>query len=244
MADAHGNVVHLGERDCSTQRRHQKPIEEAPSAVISGQVRARMGESAVRLARRVGYTNAGTVEFIVDLDTGSFYFLEVNTRIQVEHPVTEMVTGVDLVSEQLKVAGGAALSFGQADVKINGHAIECRINAETLERDFMPCPGSLAEWQPPAGSGIRLDSHCYPGYFVPPFYDSMVAKLITHGEDREEAVSRMAGALGNFKVSGICTTIPFHQGVLSHADFRNNRVTTRWVEETYMKQISEGKGAA
>ena len=238
IADGQGNVVHLGERDCSTQRRHQKLIEEAPSPVITHEMRAGMGEAAVRLAKHVGYANAGTVEFIVDLDTKNFYFLEVNTRIQVEHPVTEMVTGVDLVAEQIKVAGGAGLSFQQSDVQTKGHALECRINAEMPERDFMPSPGTLTAWQPPLGAGIRVDSHCYPGYFVPPFYDSMIAKLITYGRDRAEAVATMSGALKNFQVSGIHTTIPFHQAVMAHDDFVHNRVTTRWVEQTFMQQFT------
>lgn len=238
MADLHGNVVQLGERDCSTQRRHQKLVEEAPSPVVDQEMRDKMGDCAVRLAKHAGYSNAGTIEFIVDLDANSFYFLEVNTRIQVEHPVTEMVTGIDLVVEQLRVAAGLPLSFTQADIRAAGHAIECRINAEIPDRDFMPCPGTLTDWQPPGGDGIRVDSHCYPGYFVPPFYDSMIAKLIVSGKDRQQAISRMVGALGKFRVSGIDTTIPFHLAVLNHPDFRDNRVTTRWVEETFM---AEGK---
>ena len=234
IADSHGNVVHLGERDCSTQRRHQKIIEEAPSPVISPELRARMAEAAVRLVRHVGYSNAGTVEFIFDLDTSEFYFLEVNTRIQVEHPVTEMVTGTDLVAEQILVAGGATLSLQQANISLNGHAIECRINAEDAGRDFMPSPGRLLQWEAPAGQGVRVDSHCYPGYFIPPFYDSMIAKLIVHGRDRAQAVARMGAALDSFVVKGIETTIPFHQAVLAHADFLSNQVTTRWVEEHFI----------
>ena len=234
IADADGNVVHLGERDCTTQRRHQKLIEESPSPVITAETRMRMGEAAVRLARHVRYCSAGTVEFILDGDTGEFYFLEVNARIQVEHPVTEMVTGIDLVCEQLNVAFGQSLLFGQDDVAIRGHAIECRINAESPEREFAPSPGRLAIWQPPAGPHIRVDTHCYPGYFVPPFYDSMVAKLVVHGEDRDETIRKMVLALSEFDVEGIDTTIPFHKAVLGHSDFRNNRITTRWVEEKFM----------
>ena len=234
IADSHGNIVHLGERDCSTQRRHQKIIEEAPSPVISQALRERMAEAAVRLAARVGYVNAGTVEFILDLDTLDFYFLEVNTRIQVEHPVTEMVTGVDLVAEQIRVAGGAPLSITQGGIVLSGHAIECRINAENARQDFMPSPGRLVQWQAPTGEGVRVDSHCFPGYFIPPFYDSMIAKLIVHGRDRAAAVERMSVALKHFRVEGIATTIPFHQAVLAHPDFLKNRVTTRWVEEIFM----------
>ncbi|MPZ46317.1 MAG: acetyl-CoA carboxylase biotin carboxylase subunit [Betaproteobacteria bacterium] len=234
IADAHGNVVHLGERDCSTQRRHQKLIEEAPSPVIDEAMRSSMAQAAVRLVRHVSYTNAGTIEFIFDLDTRAFYFLEMNTRIQVEHPVTESITGVDLVAEQIRVAGGAPLSLAQQDVRFDGHAIECRINAEMPERDFQPSPGRIGTWQAPAGAGIRVDTHCYPGYFVPPFYDSMIGKLIVHGRDREDAVSRMSSALAAFKVDGVPTTIPFHQAVLAHPDFAQGRVTTRWVEDKFM----------
>jgi acetyl-CoA carboxylase biotin carboxylase subunit len=237
IADNYGNIVHLGERDCSTQRRHQKIIEEAPSPVISPDLRTRMADAAVRLARRVGYSNAGTVEFILDLDTRDFYFLEVNTRIQVEHPVTEMVTGVDLVAEQIRVAGGSPLSLRQAAVNLEGHAIECRINAENAARDFMPSPGRLLQWVAPAGEGVRVDTHCHPGYFISPFYDSMIAKLIVHGHNRDQAVARMSDALHQFKVEGIDTTIPFHQAVLAHPDFLNNRVTTRWVEETFIPKL-------
>jgi acetyl-CoA carboxylase, biotin carboxylase subunit len=236
MGDTQGNVIHLGERDCSTQRRHQKLIEEAPSSVLDDALRAAVAEAAVRLVKHVGYSSAGTVEFILDLDTRKFYFLEVNTRIQVEHPVTEMVTGVDLIVEQIRVAGGAPLSITQADVACDGHAIECRINAEMPERDFMPSPGYLTDWRVPVGDGIRVDTHCYPGYFVPPYYDSMIAKLIVHGRDRAAAISSMSRALADFAVSGVCTTIPFHQAVLAHPDFTQGRVTTRWVEETFMKQ--------
>ena len=236
MADAQGNTVYLGERDCSTQRRHQKLIEEAPSPVIDQDLRESMGNAALALVQHVGYANAGTVEFILDLDTQSFYFLEVNTRIQVEHPVTEMVTGVDLVAEQIRVAGGASLSFSQADVRIDGHAIECRINAENAERDFMPSPGAVTEWQPPSGPGIRVDTHCYQGYLIPPFYDSMIAKLIVHAKDRAAALTDMSRALANFRINGVYTTIPFHLMVLAHPDFVQNRVTTRWVEEKFMTE--------
>ncbi len=237
IADRYGNIVHLGERDCSTQRRHQKLIEEAPSPVLDPALRASMTEAAVRLVRHVGYQNAGTVEFIVDMDTRLFYFLEVNTRIQVEHPVTEEVTGVDLVAEQILVAGGAPLSIRQEDIRLDGHAIECRINAEDAGRDFMPCPGRITLWEPPAGSGVRVDTHCYDGYVIPPFYDSMIAKLIVHAADRPAAIAGMARALGQFRIEGVKTTIPFHQAVLAHDDFRQSRVTTRWVEERFAKEF-------
>jgi acetyl-CoA carboxylase biotin carboxylase subunit len=236
LADRHRRVIHLGERDCSTQRRHQKLIEEAPSPALDDALRARMAEAAVRLARHVGYSSAGTVEFILDADSREFYFLEVNTRIQVEHPVTEMVTGADLVAEQIRVAGGEPLSIEQSQVKLRGHAIECRINAEDADREFMPAPGRLTQWDPPSGPGIRLDTHCHAGYFIPPFYDSMIGKLIVHAADRAAAVSAMLRALAAFKVAGVATTIPFHQAVLAHPDFTQGRVTTRWVEEVFMKQ--------
>ena len=237
LADAHGNVVHLGERDCSTQRRHQKLIEEAPSPVIDATIREGMAQAAIQLARHVGYTSAGTVEFILDLATRDFYFLEMNTRIQVEHPVTELITGVDIVAEQLRIAGGAPLSFAQRDVRRDGHAIECRINAELAERNFAPTPGRIGAWQAPEGAGIRIDTHCYPGYVVPPFYDSMLAKLIAHGRDRAHALARMRDALAAFKVDGIPTTIPFHQAVLAHPDFVESRVTTQWVESTLLGEL-------
>ena len=236
IADHHGNTVHLGERDCSTQRRHQKLIEEAPSPVLDPALRAKMTEAAVRLVRHVGYRNAGTVEFIVDMDTRAFYFLEVNTRIQVEHPVTEEVTGVDLVAEQIRVAGGASLSMNQDDVSLNGHAIECRINAEDADHDFMPSPGRITLWEPPAGDGIRVDTHCYPGYVIPPFYDSMIAKLIVHGPDRPTAIARTIRALKAFRIEGIKTTIAFQLAVLGHSDFEQSLITTRWVEEQFARE--------
>ncbi len=238
IADTRGNVVHLGERDCSIQRRHQKLIEESPSPVIDGTMRTRMADSAIRLFQHAGYTNAGTVEFLVDLDSNEYFFLEVNTRIQVEHPVTEMVAGVDLVAEQIRVANGAALSLQQDDVKLAGHAIECRINAEDVEKEFLPSPGAIRQWQPPAGNGIRVDTHCYPGYVVPPFYDSLMAKLIVHGPDRPAAISQMKKALAGFAVAGIHTTIPFHQQVIGHRDFLNGSATTRWVENALFSKCT------
>ena len=234
LGDIYGNVVHLGERECSTQRRHQKLIEEAPSPVIDTDVRRALGAAAIKLARSVSYTGAGTIEFVFDEDTRNFFFLEMNTRIQVEHPVTEMVTKRDLVVEQLRIAGGERISFEQEDVHIEGHAIECRVNAEDAERNFMPAPGALREWAPPQAQGVRIDTHCYPGYTVPPFYDSLLAKVIAHGVDRAQAIDRMCDALDRFEVHGVATTIPFHRRVLEHTDFREGRVTTRWVEEIFL----------
>jgi acetyl-CoA carboxylase, biotin carboxylase subunit len=234
MADTHGNVVHLGERDCSTQRRHQKLIEEAPSAFISAATRTNLAQSAVRLAKRVDYRGAGTVEFVYDEKTQEAYFLEMNTRIQVEHPVTEMVTGIDLVAEQIRVAAGEPLSFRQEDIRASGHSIECRINAEDASRNFMPGPGRISEWSAPQGEGVRVDTHCSAGYLVPPYYDSLLAKLIVHGKDRNEAISRMRESLQAFQVKGVPTTIAFHHDVLSQGDFAEGRVNTRWVEEKFL----------
>ncbi|ODT26281.1 MAG: acetyl-CoA carboxylase biotin carboxylase subunit [Hyphomicrobium sp. SCN 65-11] len=243
LGDKHGNIVHLGERDCSTQRRHQKLIEEAPSPVIDAKLRQELANAAVRLARHVGYVGAGTVEFVFDDDTQRWYFLEMNTRIQVEHPVTEMVTGRDLVIEQIRVAAGAPISFTQEDVALSGHAIECRINAEDASANFAPRPGRLQTWVAPAGEGVRIDTHCFSGYLVPPYYDSLLAKIIVHGRDRHEAVQRMQEALGRLQISGVPTTAPFHQQVLAHRDFAGAAVTTRWVEETFLPSLKQA-GAA
>ena len=234
IGDAHGNVVHLGERDCSTQRRHQKLIEEAPSPAIDESLRQQLAEAAVKLARHVRYVGVGTVEFVFDDDTRRWYFLEMNTRIQVEHPVTEMVTGRDLVVEQIRVAADKPISFTQQDVALTGHAIECRINAEDAGANFAPRPGRIQTWVTPTGEGVRVDTHCFPGYLVPPYYDSLLAKIIVHAHDRAEAVARMRDALDRLQVSGVPTTAPFHQQVLDHPDFANGAVTTRWVEETFM----------
>ena len=240
LADAHGNVVHLGERDCSTQRRHQKLIEEAPSPFIPDWIRETLSAAAVRLARRVDYRGAGTVEFVYDEISEQAYFLEMNTRIQVEHPVTEMVTGRDLVVEQIQIAAGEPISFSQEDVRVTGHAIECRVNAEDPSRNFAPGPGRISEWRVPAGEGVRVDSHCYPGYLVPPYYDSLLAKLIVHGPTRAAAVQRMSQAIDHFTVVGVPTTLGFHHSVMRHDDFSAGRVNTRWVEETFLAaQTSE-----
>ena len=236
MGDAHGNVVHLGERECSTQRRHQKLIEEAPSPAVNPAMRALMGECAVRLARNVKYVGAGTVEFVVDEVDKRFYFLEMNTRIQVEHPVTEMVTGVDLVAEQIRVACGFPLSFTQDTVQIDGHSIECRINAEDADRNFLPRAGLIRYWEIPIGEGVRVDTHCYAGYTIPAHYDSLLAKLIVHAETREKAICKMIEALANFRVVGPATTVPFHMAVLEHDDFVQGRVTTQWVEQKFMPE--------
>lgn len=210
LADSHGNTIHLGERDCSIQRRLQKLVEETPSPVLDEETRAKMGDAAVKAAEAVDYTGAGTIEFIYDYVNKKFYFMEMNTRIQVEHPVTEMVTGVDLIKEQIKVASGERLSLRQEDVVFNGWSIECRINAENPEKNFMPSPGKIEMYLPPGGLGVRVDSAVYPGYSIPPYYDSMVAKLITYGATREEAVLRMRRALSEFIIEGVHTTIPFH----------------------------------
>jgi acetyl-CoA carboxylase biotin carboxylase subunit len=241
LGDRHGNVIHLGERDCSLQRRHQKIIEEAPAYAVPAEVRAKICEAAATLARSIGYRSAGTIEFIYDNDTTDYYFLEMNTRIQVEHPVTEMITGVDLVGQQLLIAQGRPLPFQQADINFTGHAIECRINAESPQQGFRPCPGRITEWRGPSGDGIRLDTHCYPGYFVPPFYDSLLAKLIVHRANREAAAQETSLALANFHVSGIDTLIPFLQTVISDADYRAGKVNTRWLEKK-LEDYSSAQG--
>jgi acetyl-CoA carboxylase biotin carboxylase subunit len=231
VADHFGQVIHVGERDCSLQRRYQKVIEEAPAPSLSSELREAIRKAGVTVAKRMNYKSVGTVEFILDQDLSQFYFLEVNTRIQVEHPVTEMISGIDLVKEQIQIADNHPLSLSQSEVRLNGHAIECRINAELPEAEFQPCPGRISEWSPPQGQGIRVDSHCYSGYFVPPYYDSLIAKVITWGAERSEAIERMHYALGAFTVSGIHTTIPFLKFLLDQPDFIKGRVNTRWIEE-------------
>jgi acetyl-CoA carboxylase biotin carboxylase subunit len=230
LADDHGHVVHLGERDCSVQRRHQKLIEEAPSPAVDPELRARMGADAVKLARQVDYRSAGTVEFLLDED-GSYYFMEMNTRIQVEHPVTEFITGVDLIREQILAAAGEPLDFTQDDVTFTGHALECRVNAEDPARDFMPVPGRVRDFHAPGGLGVRVDSHLYTGYAVPPYYDSLLAKIIVHGRDRTEAIARMVRALEESVFEGVPTSIPFHLAVLAHPVFQQGRATTRFLAE-------------
>lgn len=230
IGDQHGNVVHLGERDCSTQRRHQKLIEEAGAPNISAELRSELHAAAVQLGKFINYESAGTVEFLVDQDSGKFYFLEVNTRIQVEHPVTEEVTGVDLVEEMINVASGKKLSFTQEEISFRGHAIECRINAEVAEENFRPTPGKITRWEIPQGPGIRVDTHCYVGFTIPIFYDSLIGKLIVHGRDREHAIRRMLAALDEFAVEGISTTIAFHHNFINTSDFKAGRVHTRLLE--------------
>jgi acetyl-CoA carboxylase biotin carboxylase subunit len=230
IADKHGNVAHLGERDCSVQRRRQKLVEEAPCPVLSEETRQLMGEAAVRAAKAVQYSGAGTLEFLLSPDN-SFYFMEMNTRIQVEHPVTEMITGVDLIKEMISVAEGKELSFRQEDVVINGWSIECRINAEDPARNFMPAPGKIGFYLPPGGPGVRVDSAAYPGYSIPPYYDSMIAKLIVWGQTREEAIAKMKRALSEFAVEGIATTISFHQRLLEHPTFINGNFDIKFLEE-------------
>lgn len=234
MADNHGNVVHLFERDCSTQRRHQKLIEESPSPRLTPETREAMCSAAVRLAKACSYTNAATVEFIVD-QTGNFYFIEVNTRIQVEHPVTEMVTGIDLIKMQLRVASGEPLPFSQADIQHRGASIECRINAEDPAAGFRPCPGKIDLLIPPGGFGVRFDSHAYTGYTVSPHYDSMIGKLIVHQPTREQAISTMLRALAELRVDGLKTTVPIHREILSHTAFAEAQIDTTFVERTWGK---------
>ena len=230
MADNHGNVVYLGERDCSTQSRHQKVIEEAPSPIVSPQMRKEMGKAAVNAAKAVNYSGAGTVEFIVDKDK-NFYFMEMNTRIQVEHPVTEMVTGTDLIKTQIMVAAGEVLPWTQHDIHMNGWAIECRINAEDPLHNFMPCPGRITKYKPPFGNGIRVDSAMYKDYLITPFYDSMIAKLIVWAPTRAEAIDKMENALSNFKIEGVNTTINLQKKILTTDAFKNALIDTNYLEE-------------
>ena len=239
LADEKGNIVHLGERDCSIQRRHQKLLEESPSPALDDRLRAKMGEAAVRAAKAVKYTSAGTIEFLLD-KFKHFHFIEMNTRIQVEHPVTEIITGIDIIKEQILIAAGEKLRFGQRDIKFYGHAIECRINAEDFERDFMPSPGEIILYFPPGGPGVRVDSHAYPGYHVLPHYDSLIAKLIVWGRDRTEAVARMQRALDEYIIDGIATTIPFHQKVLGSEVFRAGQACTDFVAK-YILPSEEDK---
>jgi acetyl-CoA carboxylase biotin carboxylase subunit len=229
MGDRNGKVVHLCERDCSVQRRHQKVVEEAPSPALDQKMRERMGEAAVKAASRINYVGAGTVEFLLDPD-GHFYFMEMNTRIQVEHPVTEMVTNFDLVKEQIRVAAGERVQLQLKGNRVRGHAIECRVNAEDPFRNFQPSPGTITAFHPPGGPGVRVDTHIYAGYTVPPYYDSLIAKVIVHGRDRREALARMHQALDSFIVEGITTNIPFLQRVISHPEFEAGNVDTKFLE--------------
>ena len=237
MGDGRGKVVHFGERDCSVQRRYQKLIEEAPSAALPEGLRRQLHDSAVALAASVQYRGAGTVEFLYDVERGEIYFIEVNARIQVEHPVSEEVSGHDLVGWQLRIAGGEPLNLEQADISIAGHAIECRINAEDWRRGFIPSPGTISRWDPPTGAGIRLDTHMREGATIPPYYDSMIGKLIVTGKDRAQAIERLEGALADFRVEGVPTTIGLHQAIVAHSDFRANQFHTRWLEQTLLPEL-------
>lgn len=232
LADKFGNVVQLGERDCSIQRRHQKMIEESPCIAIDGRLRKKMGDTAVRAAKAVGYENAGTIEFLLD-HTGDFYFMEMNTRIQVEHPVTEFVSGVDLIKEQIRIAAGEPLSVKQKDIVISGHAIECRINAEDPEHNFRPCPGTVRELHIPGGNGVRIDTALYSGYKIPPQYDSMLMKVIVHDKDRESALAKMRSVLGEVIIDGVQTNIDFQFKILNHPEFRAGNVTTHFIPEHF-----------
>ena len=229
VMDQRGNAIHLGERDCSIQRRHQKLLEEAPSPRLTPELRERMGQDAVRAAQFIGYEGVGTIEFLLDKH-GNYYFMEMNTRIQVEHPVTEMITRFDLVQEQIRIAAGAPLSRTQDQVKFEGHAIECRINAEDPEKGFRPSPGVIDAYVPPGGPWVRVDSHVYPGYSIPPNYDSMIAKLIVWAEDRDKAIARMQRALGEYAITGVKTTIPLHEKILDNAFFRKGEVYTNFLQ--------------
>ena len=229
LADKYGNVIHLGERDCSVQRRHQKMIEESPCAVISDELRRRMGEAAVKAAKAAHYENAGTIEFLLE-KSGNFYFMEMNTRIQVEHPVTEMVTGLDLIKEQIMIAAGEKLTIRQKDIYISGHAIECRINAENPEKNFMPCPGKIEYLHLPGGNGIRVDSAIYSGYTIPPYYDSMIAKVIVWAKNRTEAIRKMQSALGEVIIEGIDTNVDYQYEILDHPDFQSGKTDVEFIE--------------
>ncbi|MGB3114399.1 MAG: acetyl-CoA carboxylase biotin carboxylase subunit [Candidatus Omnitrophota bacterium] len=230
LADKFGNTIHVRERECSIQRRHQKLIEETPSPAINEKLRDKMGKIAIKAAKAVNYFSAGTVEFILDKQ-GNFYFMEMNTRIQVEHPITEMITGIDLLKEQIRIAAGEKLAFQQQDIGCHSHSIECRINAEDPDNNFMPSPGKVTFYSPSGGIGVRIDSHLYTGYSIPPYYDSLIAKLIVHADDRKQAIDRMRRALGEFMVEGIKTTIPFHLKVLNHGDFQRGNYSTKFIEE-------------
>jgi acetyl-CoA carboxylase biotin carboxylase subunit len=233
LADAHGNMVHLGERDCSLQRRHQKVVEEAPSPALDQNLRTKMGDAAKKLCEAAGYVNAGTVEFLVDKDL-NFYFMEVNARLQVEHPVTEMVTGIDIVQAQIRIAAGERLRLRQKDVRIHGHAIECRINAEDPADKFRPSPGRVRAYFAPGGSNVRVDSHVYAGYEVPPYYDSLISKLVVWGATRNDALGRMARALDEYVIEGIKTTIPLQRQIMRHPRFRDGDVDTSFVESSLL----------
>ena len=232
LADEHGNCIHLGERDCSVQRRNQKVLEETPSGILDEKTRKKMGEVAVKAVKEIGYSNAGTIEFLVDKNK-DFYFMEMNTRVQVEHPVTEMVTGVDIIKEQIKIASGEKLAYKQEDIKFEGHSMEVRINAENPDKNFMPCPGTITGLHVPGGNGIRVDTAIYSGYTVPPTYDSMLAKLIVHGKNREESIAKMKSAVAEFVVEGITTNIDFLLKILENENFKTNNYDTSFIKKEF-----------
>ena len=232
LADEHGNCIHLGERDCSVQRRNQKVLEETPSPILDEKTRKKMGEVAINAVKQIGYTNAGTIEFLVDKNK-DFYFMEMNTRVQVEHPVTEMVTGVDIIKEQIKIASGEVLSFKQKDIVFTGHSMEVRINAEDPDKNFMPCPGIIKDLHLPGGNGVRIDTAIYPGYKIPPTYDSMIAKIIVHGKDRNESIAKMRSCVAELVVDGIKTNTDFILKILADEDFKNNNYDTSFIAKKF-----------
>ena len=232
LADEHGNGIHLGERDCSVQRRNQKIIEETPASIINDETRKKMGEVAVKAVKEIGYTNAGTIEFLVDKNK-DFYFMEMNTRVQVEHPVTEMVTGIDIIKEQIKIASGEKLAIKQKDVKVNGHSMEARINAENPDKNFMPCPGTITGLHIPGGNGVRVDTAIYSGYTIPPTYDSMIAKVIVHGKTRGESIAKLKSAVAELVVDGITTNADFILKILDNENFKKNNYDTSFIEKEF-----------
>ena len=232
LADEHGNSIHLGERDCSVQRRNQKVLEETPSPILDDKTRKKMGEVAINAVKQIGYTNAGTIEFLVDKNK-DFYFMEMNTRVQVEHPVTEMVTGIDIIKEQIKIASGEVLSYKQKDIVFTGHSMEVRINAEDPDKNFMPCPGTITDLHLPGGNGVRIDTAIYPGYKIPPTYDSMIAKIIVHGKDRNESIAKMRSSIAELVVDGIKTNADFILKILEDEDFKNNNYDTSFISKKF-----------
>ena len=232
MADEHGNVIHLGERDCTVQRNNQKMLEETPSGVITDKLRQKMGKITVNALKEIGYSNVGTIEYLLDKNK-DFYFMEMNTRVQVEHPITETITGVDIIKEQLRIASGEKLQYKQDDIKFTGHSLEARINAENPYKNFMPCPGEIKELHIPGGNGVRIDTAIYPGYKIPPTYDSMIAKIIVHGKDRNESIAKMKSALGEFVIDGISTNIDFLYKILEDEDFINNNYDTSFIAKKF-----------
>lgn len=232
MADEHGNVIHLGERDCTVQRNNQKMLEETPSGVITDKLRQKMGKITVNALKEIGYSNVGTIEYLLDKNK-DFYFMEMNTRVQVEHPITETITGVDIIKEQLRIASGEKLQYKQDDIKFTGHSLEARINAENPYKNFMPCPGEIKELHIPGGNGVRIDTAIYPGYKIPPTYDSMIAKIIVHGKDRNESIAKMKSALGEFVIDGISTNIDFLYKILEDEDFISNNYDTSFIAQKY-----------